>query len=249
VADEEVTDLNEDGSSGAGDKGKKKAKEPKAPKEPKEKKQKGPKEGKSKGGGSGGIIIIMILVLLILIGGFGAALYLDMFSAREIVAELITEPLLGIVIWLDPGYLSIEQRLQSEEEKMAKEFAERSAKLEEREANIALMESVINTREIQIERRDAEQNRREEQLLAMYERTIPLYRREFSEEMTADMNSLVRTYTNLAPDVASSILLRLYDIRDVASILWFMSERDAALILAEFTPEYAAEITEIWLYS
>jgi len=248
VADDEVTDLTEDGDSGAAGKGKK-GKEPKVPKEPKEKKQKAPKDVKSKGGGAGGIIIIMILVLVILIGGFGAALYLDMFSAREVVAELITEPLLGIIIWLDPEYSSIEQRLQNEIESHERQNAERVAKLDEREAQIEMMEGILETRENLLNRRDADQNRREEQILAMYERTVPLYRREMTDEVLDEMNTLARTYMNMAPDVAAGILVRLYDIRDVASILWFMGERNAALILEAFTPEYAAEITEIWLYN
>ena len=250
MADDEVTDLTEDGDSGAADTGKKKGKAPKEPKAPKEKKEKAPKEKKSQsGGGAGGIIVIMILVLIILIGGFGAALYLDMFSAREIVAEIVTEPLLGIITWLDPGYSSIEQRQRAEAEAQERKNAARELELDEREANIELMEAILDTREALLDRRDAEQDRREEQIIAMYERTVPLYRRELTDEVLEEMNTLARTYTNMSPETAAGILVRLYDIRDVASILWYMSERNAAALLAAFTPEYAAEITELWLYN
>jgi len=252
VADDEITDLTEDGDSGAAAKGKgKKAKAPKEPKTPKEKTPKAPKDKKAKGGGGGGagIIIIMLLVLIILIGGFGAALYFDVFNAREITADIVTEPLLDIIIWLDPGYLSIEQRLRVERETQEKQFEERTAELDEREAAISLIEGVIDTRENLLDRREVEQDRREEQLVAMYERTVPMYRRIESEEDMEDMLSLVTTFTQMSPETAAAILVRLYDQRDVASILYFMSERNAATILAEFTTEYAAEITEIWLYN
>ena len=252
MADEEVTDLTED-DEGAGDsKGKKKGKEPKAPKEPKqpkEKKEKGKKGPKEKGG-AGGVIIIMVLVLLILIGGFAAALYFDIFDARVIIAEVITEPLLDVIIWLDPGFSSINQRLAAEGEAQEKRFDERNEAITKKEEEIRLLDEALNTREQQLERRAFDLDRREEQIVAMYERTIPIYRREdLTDQELEDMISLSRTYTQMAPDTAALILVRLYDPRDVAALLYYMGERNAAAILSAMEPGYAAEITEILLYS
>jgi len=249
VAEEEVTDLTEDGE-GADDKGKKKGKkEPKEPKAPKEKKEKGNKGPKEKGG-AGGIIIIMILVLLILIGGFAAALYFDIFDARVIIAEVITEPLLDIIIWLDPGYSSINQRLAAEGEAQERRFEERTESLDKREEEIKMREEILNSRELQIERRTFDLDRREEQIIAMYERTIPIYRRDDrTEQEIEDMISISRTFTQMSPDTAALILVRLYDPRDVAAILYYMGERNSASILAAMDPGYAADITEILLYS
>jgi len=249
MADEDVTTPADGEDSGAVTKAKKKPpKEPKVPKEvdePKDKKKKGKKEK----GGAGGVILIMVLVLVILIGGYVAALYLDMFSAREIAADAITEPLLNVIIWLDPGYSSIRNRLRAEGEAQEKRFDERARDLDEREANLELLEGVVNTREQLLERRTQELDRREEQIIAMYERTIPIYKREMTEQEHEDMVSLSRTFTQMAPDVAAEILVRLYDPRDVAAILYFMGERNSASILAVMDAAYAAEITEIWLYS
>jgi len=252
MADEEVTDLTEDEGADSGSKGKgKKKKEPKAPKEPKELKEK--KDKKQKGskekGGAGGIIIIMILVLLILVGGFAAALYFDIFDTRVIIADVITDPLLDIIIWLDPGYSSINQRLVLERELMERRFAERTEDLDLREAEIELLEAMLNNREIQLDRRAFDLDRREEQIIAMYERTIPIHRRDMTEQELADMISLSRTYTQMSPETAAEILVRLYDPRDVAALLYYMGERNAASILAVMNTEYAAEITEILLYS
>jgi len=259
VADDEVTDLTEGGDSGAGAKGKK-AKPPKAPKEPKDTEgpalakadKKGKKDKKNnadKGSSTAGVIIIMILVLLILLGGFGAALYFDMFDARIIVADVITEPMLDIIIWLDPAYNSISQRLRIEAEMQERRFAERTADLDEREASIVFHEEIITTRESQLDRRALDLDRREEQILAMYERTIPLFRRDMTDQEREDMISLAQTYSQMSPESASIILARLYDPRDAAAILYYMTERNAASILSEMEPSLAAELTEILLYS
>jgi flagellar motility protein MotE (MotC chaperone) len=258
VADEDVTDLTDDDESGAEPKGKQKKvkapKPPKAPKkekEPKEKKvkEKKVKEKKESSGGSGGLIVIMSLVLILLIGGFTVALVFDVFSARVITADVITEPLIDVIIWLNPSYSSISNRLEAERVAQEIEFEERTDDLDEREAQIELLENVLITQEQLLDRRALELDRREEQIIAMYERTIPIYRREMTEQELADMNSLSRTYTQMAPEAAADIIVELYDPRDVAAIIYFMGERNAAAILAVMEPDYAANITEILLYS
>jgi len=270
VADEEITDLTEDAQATDAAAGKAKKKAPKAAKAPKEeqdtadaedpKGKKGKKEKKAKPdkkdkvkgekGGAGGVIIIMILVLVILIGGFAAALYFDVFDARIIVADVITDPILEVLIWLDPAYSSINQRLRSEAATQERRFEERSAQFEEREEDIALRETVLDTREQQLDRRALELDRREDQITAMYERTVPIHRRDdITEEELEDMISLSRTYTQMSPDDAANILVRLYDPRDVAAILYHMTERNAGSILAVMDPAYAANITEILLYN
>jgi len=256
MADEETTDLTEGEDAPASAKGKgKKEKAPKEPKAPKEKKEKKEKQKKVKGeddgekGGAGGIVIIMILVLAILIGGFSAALIFDVFSAREIMADVITEPLLDVIIWLDPGFSSIRSRLETEEEAQIRRMEERRAEMELMEADWALREAAIESRELQFERRGFDLDRREEQIVAMYERSVPLHRRDMTEEEMDDMLQISRIYTQMAPDVAAERLVRLYDPRDVAAILYFMGERNSASILAVMDVAYAAEITEILLYS
>lgn len=253
---EEITDLTDDGEPAeeAG-KGKKKAKAPKEPKAAKEGKDpaaaKGEKKAKKeKGGSAGGVIIIMILILLILLGGFGAVLYLDMFDARMIVAEVVTEPLLDVIIWLDPGYSTIRQRLRNEEEMQERRFAERTENLDTREENILFHEELLDSREQQVQRRALDLDRREEQITAMFERTVPLFRRpDMTEQDLEDMMQISAFYTQMAPEAAAARLIRLYDPRDAAGILYYMAERSAAAILAEMEPSFAAELTEILLYS
>jgi flagellar motility protein MotE (MotC chaperone) len=259
MSDGNTTDLTEDGEPAPAAKGKKASKTPKAPKEPKvekepklkkDKKSKDPKDEIGKGGGAGGIILIMLLVLIILISGFAAALYFDVFNAREVIGDVITDPLLDIIIWLDPGFSTINARLEAERLTLERRYQERNEDLNERESHIILMEGVLDNRENMLDRRENDLDRREEQIIAMYERTVPLHRRDpMSEQDLEDMMSLSRTYTQMSPDDAAERLVRLYDPRDVASILYYMSERNAASILAAMDPGYAANITEILLYT
>ena len=254
MADEDITDLTGDETEASGAKSEGKQKKEKAPKAKalKEKKQKPSKEAgdtDEKKSGAGGVILIMILVLILLIGGFAAAVYFNVFQARLIVADVINEPLTRLIIWLDPGFSGVSEQLRADAEEQQKQLTELANDFETRDTEITLREDALNTREQQLDRRASELNSREQQILAMYERTIPLYRRDDrTEQELEDMMSLSRTYTSMAPEAAAEIMLRLHDPRDVAAILYYMSERNAASILAAFKPEYAAEITEILLY-
>jgi len=247
VADEEITDLTGGEEEESGAKGKQQ--KGKAPKEPKGKKEKIPKEKGEKKGGAGGVILIMLLVLILLIGGFAAAVYFDVFDARIIVADAISDPLIGLIIWLDPEFSTVDQQMRDEAEAREKKIMELEINLETRIEAAEARENEILSREQQLDRRAAELNSREQQIIQMYERTIPLYRREDrTDQELEDMLSLSKTYSNMSPETAAEIMTKLHDPKDVAALLYYMSERNAALILAAFRPEYAAEITEILLY-
>jgi len=250
VADEEITDLTVDEEEESGTNGKqKKEKAPKEPKGKKEKKEKIPKEKGEKKGGASGVILIMILVLVVLIGGFAAAVYFNVFDARIIVADAINEPLTRLIIWLDPGFSTVDRQMREEAEAREKKIVELEIDLEERIAAVEVHENDLYSREQQLDRRASELNSREQQIISMYERTIPLYRRDDrTEQELEDMLSLSRTYSNMSPETAAEIMVKLHDPRDVAAILYYMTERNSASILAAFRPEYAAEITEILLY-
>ena len=250
MAEEEITDLTGGEGEETGAKGKqKKEKAPKEPKEPKGKKEKIPKEKGEKKGGAGGVILIMLLVLVLLIGGFAAAVYFNVFDARVIVADAINEPLTRLIIWLDPGFSAVDQQMRDEAEARETRIVELETDLEGRIAETEARENELYSREQQLDRRAAELNSREQQIISMYERTIPLYRRDDrTEQELEDMLSLSRTYSNMSPEAAAEIMIKLHDPRDVAAILYYMTERNAAALLAAFSPEYAAEITEILLY-
>ena len=252
MADEEVTDLTKEESAEP----KAEAKAAKAVSDAddgadagKKGKGKGKKGKGSKKGGGGGVIAVMLIVALLLAGSFGAAVYFDVFSARAITADLLKEPLLRVVIWLDPTFSTVDERMREEADARDKRLTAREEKLDERELDLVQRESRADTREQQLDRRALELNNREEQIIAMYERTIPLYRRDMTIQEREDMESFARTFTQMSPDSAAYILVGTGSVDDVAAILYFMNERNAAAIMAAFHPDYAAAVTNVWLYS
>jgi len=250
--DDDVTDLTEDEEepTPASNGKTKKEKAPKPEKPPKAKKEpKAPKEKDESKSGAAGIVLIMILIVILLIGGFGAVLFFDLFSSRQIVGDVVNDPLIRVVTWLDPRFNTIEQQLVTDAETQAKRHAERTEELDLREDNIEILENDIATREQLLERRALELDNREAQIIAMYERTVPIHRREMTDEELEDMISLSRTFSRMAPEDAARILRQLYDPRDVAALLYYMSERNSAAILSTMDERYAAELTEILLYS
>ncbi|MCL2125769.1 MAG: hypothetical protein FWH33_07250 [Oscillospiraceae bacterium] len=177
------------------------------------------------------IKIILLVVLVLLVGGFVfEEVYFNYLGLRDKLIESIVE--------LDPDYRSRQETLN-----------ERESDLIAYEAQLDAREKTIASRESQNDRRSAELSRQQESLQDREERLTPLYQRQMSEQEQEDMLSLSRTYARMAPEDAASILLELNNADDVAAILYNMSERNAAAILAVMEPEYAAVITEILLYN
>jgi len=240
----------------------------------KDAKGKGAKDAGAKGGG-GLFALILIIILVLLIGGACAAVYFNMFGekdedgeivkpgARDWLGDIIREPLINTIIWFDPEFSSINDEMEASREEQEEALAERGKGLDEREAGFVEREEEIkarenelierenaaNIREQQLENRAEAQIKREEELLAMYERIVPIYRRDLTEQELEDMISLSRTYTQMSPTDAADRVASLSDANDAAAILFFMGERNAASILAVMEVEFAAELTEILLYS
>ena len=238
MAKDDFTDLTEPegGDEAANDK-KKKEKEPKKPKEPKQPKEKLTKaekkaekkanKGKKKGKK---LKIILIIVLVLLVAGFVfEEIYYNYLGTRDI--------LIDAVVKLDPEYGTRWKRLD-----------EREASLNALKAELDNREKTITSRESQNDRRSTELDRREKEVDELVSWYSPLYRRQMTEQELEDMQSVSMAYSRMAPDAAAAILMELNDPDDVAAILYYMSERSAAAILAVMEPEFAAVITEIFLY-
>jgi len=257
---ENITDLTDDEEPDPKGKKKKppkekkekKAKAPKAPKAPKEKKakkEKPPKVPKGEREKSGGLKLklIIILIIIVLIVAFCAAVYLNFFGLGDMVLNPVSDWLLSVVVWLNPEFSSVQKELVSMSDARQEELDAFEQELNTREEELERREEDANNRERQIDRRSTSLDRREEQLDQRYEETTPLFRRVLTEQELADIQSLSRTYSQMSPETAADILTELYEPRDVASILYYMTERNAAAILAVMEVEYAVTITEILL--
>jgi len=253
---EEITDLTEDEEeSESTEKPEKKAK-PKKEKKPKEKKEKGEKKKREKPEKIPGekkksimLPLLLILIPLLLIGCAVAAIIMNLFNARGMVNEVLSDPLFRFSVWLNPDYTSVEQELQAMVDERTEQVEQREQYADTRFEEIEQREEAANTREQLLDRRAAAIERREDELTQMYQMTVPLYRRDMTEQEIADMESLVRTFAQMSPEDAAEILIEMAEPRDVAAILYFMVERNAAAIMAVMERDYAAELTEILLYS
>ena len=248
---EDITDLTEDEDEESQGKGKKKPKkekkekEPKPPKEKKEKPEKKPKDGK-KSSGMWMIVLILILIVVLAIAIVVLSLFFDLFGARNLANDILAEPLMSTIVWLDPEFSSIEEGLTVAAEEREKALDDREAELDTREEELEARKAEANELETRLERRSVALDRREQQL-NVFENALPVFRREMTEQEINNMTSLSRTYAQMSPEAAAGILAELPEPNHVASILYFMSERNAASILAAMDVEYAAQLTEILL--
>ena len=258
---DELDDIAEESPEGKGKGKKKPAKvkkeaDPAAP-PPEEKGEKPGKKGKgkaSKGKTPKGekkkgrkilLILIIVLVVLILIAAFCTVVYLNWWGMGDTVLNPISDWLVGVVVWLNPEFRSISQEMRAANEERKQELKELSEELGTREEEVAAREDVASTREVQLDRRGATLDRQEAQLKQQQEQAQPpAFQRDLTEQERADLESLSRTYAQMAPEAAARIIFELYRPEDITTILYFMVERNRAAILSEMPPALAALITE-----
>jgi len=259
--DDDIIDLTEDkGAEGKKknkmkkEKDKDKNKEPGLPAAAQANVEKPGKKGKpkvvKKRGGK--LKLILIIVPVVLVAGFVTALALNLFEVRSMVGTLVKEPILRAVVWFDPEFSSVDEELRFKSSEREAELDLRGTQLDRREEGIAereteleFLEESLDKRELQLERRSASLDSREEQIKQTNNAAVPVYRNILSEQELADMQSLSRSYAQMAPETAAEILAELKDEKDVATILYYMGERNAAAILAVMETEFAARVTKI----
>jgi len=215
------------------------------------------KAGREKKGGKLKLKLILILTPILLIAGFVAVLVINLFGVRDIVGGVVKGPILSAVVWFDPEFKSVDDELRAKNKERETGLKLRETDLNKREAGIAERETklesweeLLDTRESQLTRRGTALDRREEQLKQAEQSdnsTVPQYRRVLSSGELEDMQSLSMSYAQMAPEKAAGILVELKDEVHVATILYYMVDRNAADILAVMEPRFAAKITEILL--
>ena len=219
------------------------------------------------------IKLAIIIVPILLVAGFVTEeLLFNYLGTRDIARDL----LVTAVAKLDPEYTSIDDGLRSISDRREVRLNQREAGLNERETGIAKREEELNglaaeletreqafgereseletqvqEREELLDRRTEQLDKREEQLKQAREQedALPSYQKQMTEQELADLMSVSSTYSNMAPEVAAAILAELRDPQDIAAILYYMRERNAASILAAMDPEFAARLTEILMNS
>jgi len=245
---EVLTDITEGEDSGG------KARKPKgkAPKAPPPGQDRGGKPsnwefGEKKKRSKVFIILIAALTLLFLIAVFILLVYFNVFGIGELVLAPVSDWLFAAIVWANPEFSAVDAELNKRNEERVEELDGRAGELDTREVEVSTREEAANTREIQLQRRHEALDRREAAIGQREDQTIPMFRRALTEEELADVRALSRLYSQMSPETAAGILAGLEEIMDIASILYHMSERNAATIIAAMEVEMAVEITEILL--
>gem|GEM_PF-791838 len=249
-----------------------KEKKEKKPKEPKPKKG-DPTGPTTEGEKSGGKFIVFVIVLVLLISSLIAAtIVFNFFSVRD----MVTQTLINAVIALEPDFATVDHELVNREAQLRSREAQLLqlenvvSGLEEELIDLAEflapaefdsfaefitafvrglidIEAGLQTRQAQLDRRSAALDRLEGITEEEETERLPLFRRHLTTQELEDITSLSRTFTQMSPQTAADILAELEDPDQVASILYFMGERNASAILAVMNVEFAAELTEILL--
>ena len=221
------------------------------------------------------IKLLIIFIPIILVAAFIVEEFVlfNWLGTKDIVDDF----LVTVITKLDPKYEDINEQIQTKgDEREAsldgreREMDRREANMDRREAGLNDRDNRLNDRKLELDTREGELkenekeldlrnerldarseqlDKREEQINLSQSRSVPAYLREMTEEELADIMSVSTSYSRMDPGTAAGILVELRDPNDVATILYYMSERNAAAILSVMEPEFAARITEILMNS
>ena len=196
----------------------------------------------------GKLKIIIILVFVLLLALFVAEeVFFNFLGTRDVV--------INTVMKLDPEVRSRGAALNVR----AKELDSRERSLDERETALLAEEDALakwveewkkalESKEAQLDRRSAQLDKREKEVTDRELRATPVFRRQLTEEERQELESLSRSYSQIPPETAAEIFEKFQHKEDVAAIMYYMIERNAAAILAVMEPEFAAEITAILMH-
>ena len=176
------------------------------------------------------LIIVLVAVLIILVAGFVfEEMYFNYLGIRD--------KFIDAVVQLDPAYGARQKNLDS-----------REAELNKRQAELDTREADITKRETENDKRTVDLDNREKTLKELEALPTATYRPKLTDQEIAKMKSLSLVFAKMDPTSAAAILVSLVQPDDCAEIIYYMSERSAAPILAAMDPKFAATVTELLLY-
>ena len=202
--------------------------------------------------------IIIIAAVVVLVGGF---VFEEILFNKLGVRDWTRDAFINASIWLDPDTATVQrtQRRRSEEldmreadleardERRRSELDDRRKELDERKAGLDEREDSLTKMETALEQRSDSLDKREQEMTSLEISKIPIFRRALSDQELADIEALSGTFAAMTPESAADILVRMYDPGNVAVIIYYMSQKNAAAILSVMDPAYAANLTQMLL--
>ena len=211
--------------------------------------------GNADGGGKKSHLLLKLLIVaivIVLVGGFVfEEIYWNFLGVRDWTCDAFV----SAAIWLEPSTASVRRRQWLRETGLNEREAEIDAREEmqksssdERKAELDVREDSLDLREAELERRDMSLDVREQEMKAAEISKTPVYRRDLGDQELDDLMALSATFAAMTPEAAAEILTRMYDLGDVAAIIYYMTDKSSASILAAMDPAYAANLAQVFLY-
>lgn len=180
-----------------------------------------------KKGGKKVVLILILFLMLLAIGLTFAVFRFDLFGIRAGFFEFAHN--------LDPEYRATAIR--------EAQLDEQQTALDELQATLDERQDSLDTRQQQLDEAEKALKNAQENLKTEQIRT-PIYRPPVNDEDVAYMKNIGSIYSSMDPENAADILARLYTIEDMAAILYYMPQSNAAAIMELMDHDIAAEITD-----
>lgn len=169
---------------------------------------------------------IFTLILLLLIAGFAVVVFVFNFMDMRTA-------FFGFVHNLDPDYRAIsDQWLELYAEERNLESLQIALAAEE--ARLKALEKDLNEKEVYLSNTEASR--------------VPIYRPPVNEDDVIYMQSLSKIFAAMDAKSAAGILVKLYKVEDMAAIIYYMAQANAAAIMENMDAETAASITNQLLH-
>lgn len=186
------------------------------------KKKKKNKDKKERRGGTW-ILVLLVLILLIAAAVF-AIFFFNLFKIPRMFYDFAHN--------LDPVYSGISD----------KEIA-----LAAKESELKQLEEALDAFKLQLETTERTLKERENDIGSAEVQTNPIYWPPVNEDDVAFMKNIGKIYAAMEPEIAADIMTRLYEVEDMAAIIYYMKQDSAASILENMNAVTAAQITNVLL--
>ena len=171
-------------------------------------------------------LIVGILIIIVLFIGFAfTVFYFDFFNVRT--------GFFAFLHGIDPDYRGMTEREAA--------IAEKTLELSNREQGITAEEDRLKAVESGLSERETAVIQREQI-------KTPIYRPPVNDEDVVYMKSIGKIYASMDPVAAADIMVRLYSTEDMAAVIYYMTQPEAAAILERMPANTAADITDRLLH-
>lgn len=180
---------------------------------------------KKKKGGSIKLFIFLILFFVALVCSAVVIYINDFFAVQTTIIEIAHS--------IDPEYRGI---------------TEKEAELNLRDEKQEALQAKLDAEEKRLATLEQELAKKEQDVAILERSKTPVYRPPINEDDVVYMQNIGKIYGAMEPANAAKAMAELRSVEDMAAIIYFMSQKNAAAVLELMDPKIAALITEQLLH-